>query len=66
MMKDIFLHRLKIKDAFLRNAGLVRNIIFYRAIFPTGILLQFCTELRIFYLLAVRGGQCGVDKDIKK
>ena len=36
MMKDIFLHRLKIKDAFLRNAGVVRNTIFYRAIFPNG------------------------------
>jgi len=36
MMKDIFLHRLKIKDAFLRNAGVVHNTIFYRAIFPDG------------------------------
>ena len=35
-MKDIFLHRLKNKDAFLRNAGVVHNTIFYRAIFPDG------------------------------
>jgi len=40
-MKDIFLHRLKIKDAFLRNAGVVRNTISTERYSLTGINSRF-------------------------